>query len=109
MCSAASWVATWRDWASVVCATMRVWKRVIASSPDGEIVGAVDIPVETAAPIESHPWAAGVSFNPITQTGGIWLERDIGRVRLGVDLNHARPNLAAPLAAEIRVRAGWKF
>ena len=84
-------------------------KRVIASSPDGEIMGAVDIPVETAAPVESHPWAAGVSFNPITQTGGIWIERDIGRVRLGVDLNQARPNLAAPLAAEIRVRAGWTF
>jgi len=85
-------------------------KRVIASSPDGEITGAIDIPVETAAPPPApKPWAAGISVNPVTQTGGIWIERDIGRVRLGVEINQARPSMIAPLATEIRVRAGWTF
>ena len=84
-------------------------KRVVASSPDGQIVGAVDIPVETAAPIEDHPWAVGASYNPTNQTGGIWVERDIGRIRVGVDLNQSRPNLAAPMGTEVRIRAGWTF
>lgn len=84
-------------------------KRVVASSPDGQIVGAVDVPVETAAPVEDHPWAVGASYNPANQTGGIWVERDIGRIRVGVDLNQSRPNLAAPMGTEVRVRVGWAF
>lgn len=84
-------------------------KRVLASSPDGQIVGAVDIPVETLPTPEARPWAAGLSLNPINQTAGIWLERDIGRVRLGLDLNQARQSLAAPVGAELRVRVGWVF
>ena len=85
-------------------------KRVVASSPDGEIVGAVDIPVETAAPPpEPKRWAAGISIDPVSQTGGIWLERDLARVRVGVEINQARPTINAPIATEIRVRAGWTF
>lgn len=85
-------------------------KRVIASSPDGKIVGGVDIPVETAAPPPEPPkWAAGLSFDPIHQTPGVWVERDLSRFRVGVDLNQTRRDFTAPLGVEARVRVGWSF
>lgn len=59
-------------------------KRVIASSPDGEIVGGMDIPIETLA-YKPRVWAAGISVDPVHQVGGIWVERDISRIRVGVD------------------------
>lgn len=59
-------------------------KRVIASSPDGEIVGGMDIPIETLT-YKPRVWAAGISVDPVHQVGGVWVERDISRIRLGVD------------------------
>lgn len=60
--------------------------RVVASSPDGQIVDAVDIPI--VAPLVMPPplkWAAGLSYTTQRETG-IWLERDVGRLRLGVEV-----------------------
>lgn len=85
-------------------------KRVIASSPDGQIISGIDIPVETAAPPPEPPkWAVGLSFDPFHQTPGVWLERDLSRIRVGVDLNQTRRGIGGPLAIEARVRVGWKF
>lgn len=81
-------------------------KRVIASSPDGEVVAGLDIPVETLPVPEAHPWAVGVSVDPVRQTGGVWVERDIGRVRLGVEVNQQR---AGSLMPGVVLRAGWTF
>lgn len=80
-------------------------RRVIASSPDGTIVDAVDIPIEAALiPPPARPWAAGVSWAPREELGGAWIERDIGRVRLGADIEEAgNGELMA------RVRLGWRF
>lgn len=87
-------------------------RRVIASSPDGEVVGGLDIPVETAAPApEPKKWAAGVSWSPTHHTAGVWIERDIGRLRLGAELAQVRP-LGMGIGiedTELRVRAGWTF
>lgn len=84
-------------------------RRVIASSPDGEIVGGLDIPVETAAaPPEEPKWAAGVSLDPVRQAAGVWLERDVGPIRVGVDVNQRR-SVAAFDGVEARVRVGWRF
>lgn len=85
-------------------------KRIIVSSPDGQVLKGIDIPVETAAPPPEPPkWAAGISIDPIRQTPGIWIERDIWRARLGVDLNQTRQKVGGPSAAEVRVRLGWTF
>jgi hypothetical protein len=84
-------------------------KRVIVSSADGTILKGVDIPVETQELPEPKLWAAGVSLDPLRQTMGAWVERDVARVRLGIEINQTRPNLAGPVGAEIRVRAGWVF
>lgn len=81
-------------------------KRVIASSPDGEVVAGLDIPVETLPVPEARPWAVGVSVDPVRQAGGVWVERDIGRVRLGVEVNQQR---AGSLVPGVVLRAGWTF
>lgn len=83
-------------------------RRVVASSPDGEVAG-IDIPVETESQPEARNWAAGVSFDPIKQTPGAWIERDIGRVRIGAEVNQARINIGGPVGIETRVRVGWAF
>ena len=84
-------------------------RRVVVSSADGTILKGVDIPVETLEVPEPKVWAAGVSLNPLNQTAGIWLERDIARVRVGVEINQTRQNIISPTSAEIRLRAGWTF
>lgn len=71
-------------------------RRVVASSPDGQIVGAVHIPVEAAKPQPKVlKWSAGPSWNPADRTYGAWVERDLGPMRLGVDLHQVREPLAA--------------
>ena len=84
-------------------------RRVVVSSADGTILKGVDIPVETLEVEEAKRWAAGVSLNPLNQTMGAWVERDIGRVRLGVEINQTRQTLAGPMGSEIRARVGWTF
>lgn len=84
-------------------------RRVVVSSPDGKILGGEDVPVETLEVEEAKKWAAGVSLDPLRQTMGVWLERDIGRVRVGVEINQTRQTLAGPVGSEVRARVGWTF
>ncbi len=79
-------------------------RRVVASSPDGEIISALDLPIAAEGmPTEPKRWAAGASYGVNQQAPGLWLERDLGRVRLGLDLNKADQGI------ETRVRLGWVF
>ncbi|WP_159670672.1 hypothetical protein [Andreprevotia sp. IGB-42] len=80
-------------------------RRVVASSPDGNIISALDVPIEPALiPPEPKRWAAGVSYDPAAHTPGIWLERDLARIRLGVEVQQRRDGNAAA-----RFRVGWVF
>ena len=74
-------------------------RRVVASSPDGTVVSAIDIPIEAGlVPPAPKQWAAGLSYD--TQRAvGVWVERDIGRLRLGAEV---AKGAGAP-RAEIRV------
>lgn len=74
-------------------------RRVVASSPDGTVVSAIDIPIEAGlVPPAPKKWAAGMSYD--TQRAvGVWVERDIGRLRLGAEV---AKGAGAP-RAEIRV------
>ena len=76
-------------------------RRVIASSPDGQIVGGLDLPQPATMPQDSRKWAAGLSCDPTNcqRTAGAWIDRDLGRIRLGAELTQQ----------QIRVRAGWTF
>jgi hypothetical protein len=79
-------------------------RRVIASSPDGEIVGAIDVPIEPALVMpEPRRWAAGLSYDLQAKAPGVWIERDLARVRVGVDLIARKSGVAAT------VRVGWVF
>ena len=74
---------------------------VVASSPDGDIVGAVDIPV--VAKIEPvKKWAAGISYNT-DKRGGVWIERDFGPFRIGGDV------MQNPAGITGMVRLGVRF
>lgn len=80
-------------------------RRVVASSPDGEIIGGLDIPVDIRTQPEPKKWAAGLYANPVNPNErGIFIDRDIGRLRIGAELGqNARNEL------ETRVKIGITF
>jgi hypothetical protein len=89
-------------------------RRLLASSPDGTIVGGVDVPVETAAPPPKPlRWAAGMSWSPANETAGLWIERDVPlfstAARVGIDLNQERALPGSSAGADLRVRVGLAF
>lgn len=74
-------------------------QRVIASSPDGQVIRALDIPIEPALlPPAPRPWAAGLGYTTEREVG-VWVERDLGRLRVGAEVlkGQGRPR------AEVRV------
>jgi hypothetical protein len=74
-------------------------RRVIASSPDGTVVSAIDIPIEPALiPPPPLKWAAGLGYTTQREVG-VWVERDIGRLRVGAEV---LKGAGAP-RAEIRI------
>lgn len=79
-------------------------RRVVASSPDGSVVAAMDMPIDAGAMPTPRPWAAGVSCDPgkCQQTPGAWVERDLGRIRVGAEA------IRQPAGGiQGRVRVGW--
>lgn len=82
-------------------------RRVVASSPDGRILTAIDIPIEPGLmPPKPLVWAAGASYGLNEGTTGLWVERDIGsRVVVGADLY----GLDDRQGLELRVRIGVRF
>lgn len=80
-------------------------RRVVASSPDGVVVSALDVPILAGlVPPPARPWAGGASYNPITRRAGAWVERDLARLRVGADVMQGeRGDLTA------MVRVGWRW
>lgn len=76
--------------------------RVIASSPDGDVIAGKDIPITAFEP--SYTWAAGLSIDPIHRTPGIRLERDWSRLRIGIDAYQTQRR-----DIETRLFLGWRF
>lgn len=77
-------------------------QRVIASSPDGQVVSAIDVPIEAAiVPPPSKPWAAGLAYGT-DHAIGVWLERDVGRLVLGAQLARTQDGR---MQAQLRVGA----
>ncbi|MDM4772752.1 hypothetical protein [Solimonas sp. SE-A11] len=80
-------------------------RRVLASSPDGEVIQALDLPLEaTLVPPPKRGWAAGASLDQYAGQPGLWLERDLGRFRVGADLVMDEGG-----ALQGRARLGWTF
>lgn len=77
-------------------------QRVIASSPDGQVVSAIDVPIEAAiVPPAPKPWAAGLSYGT-DHAVGVWVDRDVGRLVLGAQLARAQDGR---MQAQLRVGA----
>jgi hypothetical protein len=79
-------------------------KRVVASSPDGDVTGGMDIPVEDARPVPKElKYSAGVvigqSSNGDKAVGAI-VTRDISFLRLGLEVT--KNTYALPM------RVGWE-
>lgn len=90
--------------------------RVLASSPDGQVVGGIDIPVAPApVPATTRRWAAGLSWSPITRTSGIWIERDVRiplidvQARVGVDVRQAAGVQTSANGVDGMIRIGIAF
>lgn len=79
-------------------------QRVIASSPDGTVVSALDIPIEAGLiPPPPKPWAAGLSYGT-DHAVGIWVDRDVGRLVLGAQLARAPDG-----RVQAQLRVGARF
>jgi len=91
-------------------------RRILASSPDGKIVGGIDVPVEPINLVEPRKrWAAGLSWSPLDRTSGIWVERDIRiplinlAARVGVDVNQSGGVHTSAGGIDARLRVGIAF
>ena len=73
-------------------------RRVVASSPDGDIVGGIDIPVEKWIKRNENVWAIGATYDSGKRIGG-FIDRDLGPLRVGVEADRDA----------VRVRAGIRF
>lgn len=83
-------------------------QRVVASSPDGVILGGVDIPVRDAEPQpEPKLWAVGAAIST-RQNLGVWIERDLGFLRLGAEAN-TTGNESGVRSVEIWGKVGIRF
>lgn len=72
---------------------------------DGEITEAVDTPVSGVSVRRERPWAAGVSYSmdmSQRRAAGLWVDRDVGRLRLGLELSQRDGGTAT-------LRAGWRW
>lgn len=65
-------------------------RRVIATSPDGEIIGGLDIPTAPAKSFKQLKWAAGAVYDPQYKDYGAFVDRDIGPFRVGVEVIKSR-------------------
>jgi hypothetical protein len=79
-------------------------QRVVASSPDGQVIAATDIPIEAAQlPPPPKPWAAGLSYDT-RHAVGMWVDRDVGRLVLGAALSRLPDG-----KTEAQLRVGVRF
>jgi hypothetical protein len=85
-------------------------RRVVASSPDGKVVGGVDIPVTPSVPPRPLLWAAGGLYSVKDRGVGVWLDRDLAFARVGGEIIRT-PATSTGLPAQWTgsVRLGLRF
>lgn len=84
-------------------------RRVVASSPTGDVLGGLDVPIVPLKIAKDHPWAAGGSHGTGTDSWGLWLDRDIARIRVGAELNKTGVSENGDDRYEARIKLGFKF
>jgi hypothetical protein len=78
-------------------------QRLIARSDQATITGGVDIPIENRAE-HAQKWAAGALYDPLNDRYGAFVDRDLDRLRFGVDVMQDDRNGVTAI-----VRAGIRF
>lgn len=78
-------------------------RRVVASSPDGDIVAGIDVPVLPPVVRDVPLWAAGATVTQDRRYGA-FLDRDLGPFRVGAEVAQAEGG-----GPEFRLRAGIRF
>lgn len=88
-------------------------RRVVASSPDGDVVGGLDVPVEDAKPQPRElKWAAGGVYGTTAwgdKAVGVFLDRDVKFLRTGAELTKNTYALSSRTGWEIRAKVGIRF
>jgi hypothetical protein len=88
-------------------------RRVVASSPDGTVVAStsVDTPVEPSTTPKPMKHAAGAVYGrtQYTKAIGIFIDRDMAFLRLGVEITKNTHMLANTAEWEGRVKLGLRF
>lgn len=78
--------------------------RVVASAEGGAVLGGVDVPVVAPGPpAKTLLWAAGLSLTS-DREGGVWIDRDVGPWRIGLDLDKSRDD-----GMRSQLRLGLRF
>ncbi len=77
-------------------------RRVVATAQGGEILSAIDIPIDPAPYAKSLKWAAGATYDPLHREFGAFVDRDLGPFRLGLELQQRDGGLAAVVRAGVR-------
>lgn len=78
-------------------------QRLVVSSPDGEVVSAVDSPLESLQVQRVRPWAVGGTYGTGGRAGA-FVDRDVGPFRVGAEIDQAAGD-----AWQARLRVGWRF
>lgn len=79
-------------------------QRLVASSPDGTVERAVDMPIVPIAMPRATPiWGAGLEYGR-GGVVGLWIDRDIGRLRLGTEVQRQADGRAQTI---VRVGVRW--
>lgn len=75
---------------------------LVLSSPQGQVQSAVLSPLLPPLVAPAHPWAAGLIFAGDAHYG-VFLDRDLGLLRLGVEAEQGRGGNI------LQARLGWRF
>lgn len=78
-------------------------QRLVVSSPDGEVVRAVDSPLEPLQIQRPALWAIGGTYGTGSRAGA-FVDRDVGPFRLGAEIDQA-----AGEDWQARIKVGWRF
>ena len=87
-------------------------RRVIASSPDGDVVGGLDVPVEAASAPRELKWAIGGLYGTKSEGGqtlGVFVDHDFAFLRTGAEVTRERYPSSSMNGWEIRARLGIRF
>ena len=84
-------------------------RRVVASSTSGSVLGGLDSPSAPLFIDKEHHWAVGASHGTDAESWGLWVDRDISRIRIGGEVNKTGTDNNGSDRYEARIKIGFKF